>query len=154
MDTSSSRAAGTECGVTRIACNSERHQWPTFAWPPALARGRRSHRASILRPILEVASYSAPTSAFERRAENNFQIDPDDLARDHAEDKAHRLTNPQPSGASPASNLLQIGEIAATVGAHVWSMKSISTWSTTNPPVLLPSWRSIRSHQQLTKAYG
>ena len=74
-------------------------------------------------PILEVASYlGANILRFERRAENNFQIDPDDLAQKITpKTKLIALTNlHNPSGAlTSEQTLLQIGEIAATVGAHV-----------------------------------
>jgi hypothetical protein len=75
-------------------------------------------------PILEVASYlGANILRFDRRADNNFQIDPDELKQKiTAKTKLIALTNlHNPSGAfTSEETLLQIGEIAASVGAHVF----------------------------------
>ncbi|MGD0736109.1 MAG: aminotransferase class I/II-fold pyridoxal phosphate-dependent enzyme [Terracidiphilus sp.] len=74
-------------------------------------------------PMLEVASYlGANILRIDRRAENNFQIDPDELAQKITpKTKLIALTNlHNPSGALiNEQTLIRIGEIAATVGAHV-----------------------------------
>jgi aspartate/methionine/tyrosine aminotransferase len=74
-------------------------------------------------PILEVASYlGANILRFDRRAENNFQIDPDELKRKiTSKTRLIALTNlHNPSGAfTNEKTLIRIGEIAETVGARV-----------------------------------
>lgn len=74
-------------------------------------------------PILEVASYlGANILRFERRAENDFQIDPDDIRRKITpRTKLIALTNlHNPSGAfTSEETLLRIAEIAGAVGAQV-----------------------------------
>jgi len=74
-------------------------------------------------PILEVASYlGANILRFERRAEDQFQIDPDEVAKKITpKTRMIALTNlHNPSGAlTSEETLLRIGEIAATVGARV-----------------------------------
>jgi aspartate/methionine/tyrosine aminotransferase len=74
-------------------------------------------------PILEVASYlGANILRFDRRAECDFQIDPDEI-REKITPKTTLivLTNPHnPSGAfTSEETLTRIAEIAATVGARV-----------------------------------
>jgi aspartate/methionine/tyrosine aminotransferase len=74
-------------------------------------------------PMLEVVSYlRARIRRLERRAENGFQIDPEDVRRAVSEKtRLIMLTNlHNPTGALTSEETLrQIGEIAAKVGARV-----------------------------------
>jgi len=74
-------------------------------------------------PILEAASYlGANIRRFARRAENDFQIDPEELQQNiTAKTRLICLTNlHNPSGALiEEETLLRVGEIAARAGAHV-----------------------------------
>jgi aspartate/methionine/tyrosine aminotransferase len=74
-------------------------------------------------PILEVASYlGANILRFERRAEDDFQIDPDEIAKKITPNtKLIALTNlHNPTGAlTSEETLIQIAEIAGSVGARV-----------------------------------
>jgi aspartate/methionine/tyrosine aminotransferase len=75
-------------------------------------------------PILEVASYlRANILRFDRRAENDFQIDPDDVAqRITSKTRLVCITNlHNPSSAlTSEETLTRIGSIAQSSGAHVF----------------------------------
>lgn len=74
-------------------------------------------------PILEVASYlGANILRFDRRAADNFQIDPDELAKKITpKTRLIALTNlHNPTGAlTGEETLIRLREVAATVGARI-----------------------------------